>query len=594
MWPESYFTDGGLSFGYPGWTDWAVYQYLVNINPILFEEYGIIEYEPGGLAVNWTVSSNGLVYTFYLRRGVLFSNGKDPWNCYTAWLWFYLSYYMSGNSSTWYYGVSIFNMTPVVFGPATMEWLNSTVTDWNNPPPAALALFENSTWPIYCKDKYTLVFNLTSPFPPFIATLAFNPIDDAAYILRHGGPGTPTSPNYYFQLHPPPGTGPYYIAEVVMNQYMVFKKNPYYWGRNLTPAEIAANPLNAPGYFDTIIIKYVLEDSSRLLDLTSGKAQVAFIPWADLALFNSSKWVIQTWKWSAITVELDVNSHLWPLNCTDFRLAMYHAINVTQLIESAFYGYGEPMVGPEVPAYSNFSGYNFYDEGDYPPYQYNLTLALILLEKAAKECHFSVTLPNGTVINPGAPPLKPIEFQAFTGYGDWAVTGAQLVAADLEQIGIPIEIVTVTPDEWFTPYGNFQTNLQDINQIPPLTFNGPTVYAPDYLHPCDYWIAFVSNMSSWGNWDAWDNPRVDYDVLKACTTINITETWLYLKDAQKIVYEEGPYDWLVALTTQVGGSFVWPSYLTAIPDPTETGQTTVPIINTIYPTGLQPWPLIYR
>ena len=199
---------------------------------------------------------------------------------------------------------------------------------------------------------------------------------------------------------------------------MVFKKNPYYWGANLTPSEIAANPLNAPGYFNTIIIKYILEDSERLLDLSSGKAQVAFIPWADLGLFNSSKWVIQTWKWSAITIELDVNSHLWPLNCTDFRLAIYHAINVTQLINTAFYGYGEPMVGPETPSYSNFEGYDFYDEGNYPPYQYNLTLALMYLEKAAKECDFSVTLPNGTVINPSAPPLKPIEFQVFSGYGD--------------------------------------------------------------------------------------------------------------------------------------------------------------------------------
>ena len=89
-----------------------------------------------------------------------------------------------------------------------------------------------------------------------------------------------------------------------------------------------------------------------------------------------------------------------------------------------------------------------------------------------------------------------------------------------------------------------------------MLFNGPTVYAPDYLHPCDYWIAFVSNMSDWGNWDAWDNPQVDYDVLRACTTTNLTETWLLLKDAQHVVYEQAPYDWLMALTTQVGGSFV--------------------------------------
>ena len=57
---------------------------------------------------------------------------------------------------------------------------------------------------------------------------------DMQYVFDHGGLGTPTAYNPYFNQNPIPGTGPYEITQVSELNYVKFQQNPNYWGDNLS------------------------------------------------------------------------------------------------------------------------------------------------------------------------------------------------------------------------------------------------------------------------------------------------------------------------------------------------------------------------
>ena len=72
---------------------------------------------------------------------------------------------------------------------------------------------------------------------------------------------------------------------------------------------------------------------------------------------------------------IGMNVLRYPTNITAFRLAIVHAINVTDINQKVFFGSLAPYVGPE------YSGAKeFYDLGNFPLYSYNITLAQQYLE----------------------------------------------------------------------------------------------------------------------------------------------------------------------------------------------------------------------
>ena len=108
---------------------------------------------------------------------------------------------------------------------------------------------ENSSWPIYVTGPYTIVFQLQAPFSYFPGTLvAYEGLMfDAQYVLDNGGFGTPTQFNSNFNQKPIPGSGPYTVTQVSENSYVQFAQNPNYWGKNLSSADIAQQPIFDPG-----------------------------------------------------------------------------------------------------------------------------------------------------------------------------------------------------------------------------------------------------------------------------------------------------------------------------------------------------------
>ncbi len=547
---------------WPNWLEDTVYQPLVAVNLTAEYQQGIIQYLPG-LAANWTVSPDGQTYTFNLRQNVTFSNG-DPLNTYQVWMEMYGFYYLSDNSSTWLESYSLFNMNSSNFGPATIALINQS--GLINPSQQALSIMSNSSWPIYATSPSQIVFHLAAPFNYFPGTLvAFEGlIFDSQWLLDNGGFGTPTTFNSYFNQNPIPGTGPYMVTTVSEDAYVQFVQNPKYWGDSLTAAQIAAQPMFDPGHAKTVIVKDVPDDLVRYTDVSTGAAQIAGVESQDWDLVqqnpNEFSYFIMP-SWGALITAVAMNTQIYPTNNTDFRQAIVHAINYTNIAQEVFFGQSTPMMGPEYPAWKQF-----YDLGNLPPYSYNLTTAQQYLNESG-------------ITNPPS-----LEFSTISGCS-FCLGIAQIVQGDLSQIGINVEIEATSVGNQQAPYGYFGTELQNANQIAPLSLLGTGDWAPATLTPADYWVSFVSNQSFLGNYAVYTNPTVQACV-NAFTSYSRTSHKIQALciPAQKQIYHDAPYAWLgVNGLWYVDGSLVWQKSVVKgfYVDQVWSGQDLAPMFNTV-------------
>jgi ABC-type transport system substrate-binding protein len=544
----------------PDWGAYTVWQPLVTINASASFNTGVVQVLPA-LAQSWTVSASGLNYTVSLRQGVRYSNG-DPFNCYQVWTELYGIYYINDNSSDWVdFVYSPFNMSNVDFGPASFAILNQT--GLVNPSGAALQMMSNNTWPVYCASPYELVFILASPFPDFMNLWANNRGDmyDSQWILEHGGWGTPTAVNSYINQHPIPGPGPYMFTTVAEDSYVELTQNPYYWGDNLSTSQIAANPILDPGHVKNVIINYKPDDLTRYTDLGSGTAQIATILQSDwnLVLANPNQFgYLAAPPWSSLITFISLNTAIYPMNITDFRQAIVHAINYSDIISQAFLGQASLFVGPEYPVYANYSNL-----ADQLPYEYNLTMAQQYLNESGITDIPTLTLPVDTTC-------------AF------CLTSAQIIQADLSQIGINVNVQVETNAAFFAYLGSYSSQLQNAQQLGDLSMDG--TWGPIELTPADPWSAFVSNESLFGNYADYYNPTVQTAVNAFFNGANISTLLPLLKQAQVQLYNDAPYAaWFSLHLWDGDGSIVYDKSVinSFYADPIWTSMTDTVLYNTV-------------
>jgi peptide/nickel transport system substrate-binding protein len=106
---------------------------------------------------------------------------------------------------------------------------------------------------------HTVTFHLVRPDPDFLYKLAF----PAAYVLPRGSPWRPTG------THPLPATGPYMIATYSPLRLLRFVRNPYFheWNRAAQPA----------GYPDRIEIRIGGTSNEAIRDVVHGEADVLWL-----------------------------------------------------------------------------------------------------------------------------------------------------------------------------------------------------------------------------------------------------------------------------------------------------------------------------
>lgn len=225
----------GRLLGWPGGTIvYAREQDSVTLDPALAQEEesykvisnifeGLVRFKPGTyeiepcLAEAWRVSSDGLVWTFYLRRDVIFHD-KTP-----------------------------FNSEAVKF--SVERQLSSQSQEKTNYASFIFGMVDK----IQCPDSYTVKFLLKYPYAPFLNNLA---MPNAAPIVS---PASASTPGEKFGDHPV-GTGPFYFDSWQKNKNIVLKVNKDYWG--------------TPPAYGSLVFKVIKNSRLRALALKMGLVDI--------------------------------------------------------------------------------------------------------------------------------------------------------------------------------------------------------------------------------------------------------------------------------------------------------------------------------
>lgn len=235
------------------------------------------------LATDWTISDDGLTYTFNLVQGVKFSNGEDVEP--SDWVW---SLYRARDYET-------SNYRYIAESIDTVEATDEQV-----------------------------VITLTTPNAAFLAELGcFNMVlGDQSYAES-------MSDEDY--LKNPIGTGPYMLKEWVQGSSLTLEANPYY---------------RTEGLPKTKEIKYVLvsDDNTRMMQLQSGQIDVApSFPFSLAQGVEADDSLALDIFPSTQIYYLTLNTTQAPFDDVKVRQALYYALNRSELASTIAGEYGAPV-----------------------------------------------------------------------------------------------------------------------------------------------------------------------------------------------------------------------------------------------------------
>jgi peptide/nickel transport system substrate-binding protein/oligopeptide transport system substrate-binding protein len=253
-----------------------------------------------GLAEKWDVSPNGLVYTFYLRKGVKFHNGE------------------------------ILKADDVLFtfdrmlDPATKA-LNTDFLDMIAGADERMSGKASKVSGLKVIDDYTIQITLAKPFAPFIANIATpaGSIYNRKATLAAGS---------QFGLDPAKtvGTGPFRLDSWIVNDSCTLSAFAGYWDGK--PALEGIEMLVIP---DANTQRLMFETGKLdVLDLDNARSQVPYF-------LESAKWKNQVVAGPRVGVYYyAINENIKPFDDVRVRKAMQMSIDRKTLLDKLFNGRG--------------------------------------------------------------------------------------------------------------------------------------------------------------------------------------------------------------------------------------------------------------
>jgi len=241
------------------------------------------------LAESWTISSDGLQYTFKLRQGVKFHNGKEL------------------DAEDVKYSLER-QLDPKVGSAGRGD----------------LIMIKN----IEVIDKYTLKITLTEPSGPFLVALGgrYN-----AVIPKDSAPTGDTLRRTAI------GTGPFMVEEFVPAQRLVLKKNPNYWEKGKP-------------YLDKLVIQVVPDEQTALAGLRAGTIDIVAIEDAKNFLLVKDDPNLVAIRTPAIKIEtLELPGDIKPVDNPKVRLAILLALDKQAIMQAGVMGLGQ-VIGGMPPA----------------------------------------------------------------------------------------------------------------------------------------------------------------------------------------------------------------------------------------------------
>jgi len=246
--------------------------------------------EPG-LADRWDVSPDGLTYTFHLRRGVTFHDGKP------------------------FVAQHVIRTFQRALDPATKGGRAEPLAPIRGSADFAAGKAKSVSG-LAAPNDSTIIITLSEPLASFPKLLAM----PVASIVPDSTPAD-------FGQHPV-GTGPWKFVEWKHDDYLKFVRNTGYWG-------------GAPAT-DTLIARIIPEPSTAVAEFESGNVDLLVIPQGETNAWEQTdekKAMLQSAP-ALILYYLAINTTRGPLTDVRVRQAINHAVDTKTVLDQLMGGRG--------------------------------------------------------------------------------------------------------------------------------------------------------------------------------------------------------------------------------------------------------------
>jgi dipeptide transport system substrate-binding protein len=354
--------------------------------------YGrIVDFERGttnvvpGLAERWTISPDGLTYTFFLRKGVKWHSNK----AFTPSRDFNADDFMFSIERQWKENDPYFKVTSPnhsYFNDMGMPKLLKSVDK---------------------VDEYTVKIELNRPEAPFLSNLAmeYAGIQSKEYAIAMLKAGTPEKID-----QEPIGTGPFFLVQYQKDAVVRFKAFPQYWA--------------GKAKIDDLVFAITPDASVRWAKLQKGECHVMPYPNpADLDAIRKDAKVTVLEQAGLNVGYLAFNTQKKPFDDVRVRKAVSMAINKKAIIDGVYLSTGVAAKNPIPPSMWSYNDAIKDDAFD---------------PEGAKKLLAAAGMPNGFTTDLWAMPVQ-------RPYNPNAKRIAELMQADLAKIGVKAEIKTY---EW--------------------------------------------------------------------------------------------------------------------------------------------------
>jgi peptide/nickel transport system substrate-binding protein len=386
-------------------TDYVARQFL---DSLVSEDYTgkIIPW----LANSWTVSTDGLTYTFKIKKGVQFTDGT-PLNAQAV----------VDNFNYWY----------------STKTLNASNA-------GEFPFYKSSK----ALDQYTFQLNLTHGFSPLLQTLAqaYFGIESPASLKRSAAA----------VCEKPVGTGPFIVQKWNHGQNIVFVRNPHY---NSAPA----NALHqGPAYADKLIWSFIADPTTRYGSLTSGQSNAIYdVPTNDWQAAKSQYKLLAYFE-GGKPITFNLNTAAGPFKDPLVRQAFAYGTDRTSAVKSAFLGVvpyaGNGALSPSTPDY---------DPSLANAFAFNEAKANALLDQAG----WTTKNADGIRTKGGKELTIRVLYAAGAIVTEEGATALQDIQQQAKQVGFNIVLRPITLSDLFS--GKFSAPDQFDAQVAYFTHSSP-------------------------------------------------------------------------------------------------------------------------
>lgn len=265
-------------------------------------------------------------------------------------------------------------------------------------------------------DPYRVRIRLDRPHAPFLHDLAMFPVSIVS-------PRALDRWGREFSRHPV-GTGPFSFARWERGRRIKLKKNPNYWGK-------------APAV-DNLIFEVIPESRHRMMGLESGRVDVAQgLKTADRQLVSLHPEMVRHRLLGNNVAYLALNTQRAPFDDARVRWAVNFAVNKRAIVKLVYQGLAVEAIGPIPPG---MWGRN----PKVTTYRFDPAQARLMLKS------------SGYVAKQ---PPRLYVMSTPRQYLPSPVLVARMIARNLADVGLPVELVVKPLDEYLTAIQNGEHDL---------------------------------------------------------------------------------------------------------------------------------------